>query len=1097
MLLRPERRARSFFGALTLVLLTGAAAVALASCGEPAAPQAGVAPKGASGSDAGVTNGAIAYTTLNLITMMAEQPSQVDRFNAAQRAIVRQLGKPSAPALALDPGGTPDYFGSTPNWATSPPLRKFVDELPGVGPGAANGLGQFIPVAVPDTVTYPGSDYYEIAVREFSEQLHSDLPKTRLRGYVQLNRGTDAAGRNTVAPAGVHYLGPLIRARKGRPVRIKFVNQLPAGKAGKLFLPVDATVTGAGPGPDGTTPYPQNRASLHLQGGLTPWISGGSPYQWVSPSGERSPYASGPGLVPVPDMWFDAEGRPVAEGTPGATNDPGPGATTLYFTNAQSARFLYLRDDTYGITRLGVYAGEAAPYFIGDEVDDELVAGNLGKPAADRAIDREVAPGTVPAAELPLVIEDKTFVPDPDQLVTQDPTWDTPAWGGLGALWYPHVYMPNQNQADKKDLNAMGRWDYLPWFWKSYEDTVHGPVANPLYRLTPNEPKLNPGTPDVSAVPGAFFDTMLVNGTAYPYVKVQRKAYRLRILNSCPDRSLNLQLYYAQSNDVTETGPGEQPSLQTASGDVDMIPAAPPIGGGWPVGWPTDGRDGGVPEPHAAGPDMIQIGDDGGLLPQAVTLPTTPVGYYQVTKPVVGPMGGGMGRGVTREVVTIDITTRTLWLSPGERADVVVDFSQVPAGSKLILYNDAPAPSPIGDTRWDYYTGDQDLRLIGGAATTLSGYGPNTRTVMQFQVDGPAAAPFDVQRLRAALPAAYAAAQDPALVPSAEYAAVFGQEAAADAGSEDTTGTLTFTPLGRSYQLTLPVQGKMISELFDPEYGRKTPTLGVDAPLSAQGARTAIPYSAIDPATEYADVAVEAAAPSLGDGTQLWRITHDGTQEHSVSFSGLQVQVVARGRRDGNTLPADPRELGWKDTIRLDPLEWCVVALRPVVPELPFPLPSSERLYDVTRPAGAEGGFTELDPVTGATATVVNAPGAYSWEYSWSIHLPGGEESHYTRPLVFSGSPAAPTAVGATPDGQGVAVRWQASIFPPLATGFVVQRATDEGFATGVASFDAPGDATSFTDDQAPAGSTCYYRVQATGTAGASPWSAAAKVDVP
>ena len=80
-------------------------------------------------------------------------------------------------------------------------------------------------------------------------------------------------------------------------------------------------------------------------------------------------------------MWFDAQGRPVSEGTPGATNDPGPGATTLYFPNDQSARFLYLHDDTFGLTRLSVYAGEASPYFIGDAVEDELVAGNTGKPA--------------------------------------------------------------------------------------------------------------------------------------------------------------------------------------------------------------------------------------------------------------------------------------------------------------------------------------------------------------------------------------------------------------------------------------------------------------------------------------------------------------------------------------------------------------------------------------------------------------------------------------------------------------------------------------------------------------------------------------------
>jgi len=461
-------------------------------------------------------------------------------------------------------------------------------------------------------------------------------------------------------------------------------------------------------------------------------------------------------------------------------------------------------------------------------------------------------------------------------------------------------------------------------------------------------------------------------------------------------------------------------------------------------------------------------------------------------------MGGGMGRGVTREVVTVDITTRALYLSPGERADVVVDFSQVPAGSKLILYNDAPAPSPIGDSRVDYYTGDQDLRVIGGAAPTLPGYGPNTRTIMQIQVDGPAAAPFDLTQLQGALPAAYAAAQDPVLVPTADYAAVYGDAATATPYSEETSGTLTFGPLGRSYRLTLPVQGKMISELFDPSYGRKTPTLGVDAPLSATGSvRTAIPYSAVDPATEYAAVSVKPEAPALGDGTQLWRITHDGIQEHSVSFGGLQVQVVARGRRDGRSLPPDPRELGWKDTVRLDPLEWCLVALRPVVPELPFAVPAGERLFDVTRAAGAEGGFTELDPVTAAPLTVVNGSADYSWEYAWSIHLPGGEESHHTRPLVLSGSPAAPSHLTATAAGTGVTLRWTASIFPPTATDFTVQRAGDESFTSDVESFAVPGSAAAYTDESAPAGRTSHYRVRARDAAGWSPWSAPVEVAVP
>ena len=64
---------------------------------------------------------------------------------------------------------------------------QFVDTLPGLGPENANNLGQYIPVAVPDTESYPGSDYYEIALVQYAEQMHTNLPKTLLRGYVQLS----------------------------------------------------------------------------------------------------------------------------------------------------------------------------------------------------------------------------------------------------------------------------------------------------------------------------------------------------------------------------------------------------------------------------------------------------------------------------------------------------------------------------------------------------------------------------------------------------------------------------------------------------------------------------------------------------------------------------------------------------------------------------------------------------------------------------------------------------------------------------------------------------------------------------------------------
>ena len=63
-------------------------------------------------------------------------------------------------------------------------------------------------------------------------------------------------------------------------------------------------------GPDGKNMYTQNRATLHLHGGITPWISDGTPHQWITPAGEKTAYPKGVSVRNVPDMpeswrWFD------------------------------------------------------------------------------------------------------------------------------------------------------------------------------------------------------------------------------------------------------------------------------------------------------------------------------------------------------------------------------------------------------------------------------------------------------------------------------------------------------------------------------------------------------------------------------------------------------------------------------------------------------------------------------------------------------------------------------------------------------------------------------------------------------------------------
>src|SRR5690606_29057687 len=134
------------------------------------------------------------------------------------------------------------------------------------------------------------------------------------------------------------------------------------------------------------------------------------------PANEATPFPEGVSVKNVPDMPD--------------VDDPTDGVQTLYYTNAQSARLMFYHDHSWGITRLNVYAGEAAPYIIQDATEQALVEGGILPDAA---------------STLPLVFQDKTFVPNAAQLAEQDETWDTTRWGGEGNLWLPHVYSPAQN----------------------------------------------------------------------------------------------------------------------------------------------------------------------------------------------------------------------------------------------------------------------------------------------------------------------------------------------------------------------------------------------------------------------------------------------------------------------------------------------------------------------------------------------------------------------------------------------------------------------------------------------------------------------------
>jgi len=254
----------------------------------------------------------------------------------------------------------------------SPAIRKFIVPLRGLGTGG-------IPVATPDTTTYPGVDFYKMGVAQHSEWLHPDLPATgtTLWGYYDRGATTGADKRNV-------HLGGVIVANQNKPVRINVSNDLGTGAH---ILPVDYSLMGAMDG--------DRRICTHLHGGFTPWMSDGTPYQTIAPDNTTL----GASMV---DWLPDNSGA--------LTHD-------LWYPNQQTPRLMWYHDHSLGTTRLNAYAGIASAYLLTgpDEVNFINSANFLqGNPVG-----------------IPLVFQDKIFKAVADQ------------WGNPGDLWYPSTYPNN------------------------------------------------------------------------------------------------------------------------------------------------------------------------------------------------------------------------------------------------------------------------------------------------------------------------------------------------------------------------------------------------------------------------------------------------------------------------------------------------------------------------------------------------------------------------------------------------------------------------------------------------------------------------------
>ena len=243
---------------------------------------------------------------------------------------------------------------------------------------------------------------------------------------------------------------------------------------------------------------------------------------------------------------------------------------------------MWYHDHAVGITRLNAYAGIASGMLIRDKFEAGLI--NKGLPNFVEAGGNEI----------PLVFQDKIFV-GPDIL--------------------PH--RPDLARARRRPA-------------ASGTPTSTSPTAG-SWHLAASPFRIH------RCIPEFFGDTMLVNGTVFPQATVQARRYRLRLLNACNARFLNLQLYVADGsqNGITldsERHPDERALHQRRHGRSVL---------------PPDRHRGGLPLEAGEGP-----------VQRAAEFPDAARSEHRAGRPVADPASPSL-------------------VAPAERPDLIVDFKRL------------------------------------------------------------------------------------------------------------------------------------------------------------------------------------------------------------------------------------------------------------------------------------------------------------------------------------------------------------------------------------------------------------------------------------
>ena len=235
-------------------------------------------------------------------------------------------------------------------------------------------------------------DYYEIAVRQFEQQIlpSVNFGKTTVWSYGSVGQGPEHAGT-------LNYPAYTIEGQVNRPIRVKWINDLkgPDGKFLPHLFAIDQTLHWANPGggemmrdhrgEQTAVPYTGPVPIVtHVHGAHTHEESDGNSEAWYLPAATNID----PNFAKVGSHY--AEFKQKAEARQGQTWDPG--SCVFEYPNDQRAGTNWYHDHAIGMTRNNVYAGPAGFYIL-------------------RGGSEDLQDGSLPAGiyEVPIAVQDRSF----------------------------------------------------------------------------------------------------------------------------------------------------------------------------------------------------------------------------------------------------------------------------------------------------------------------------------------------------------------------------------------------------------------------------------------------------------------------------------------------------------------------------------------------------------------------------------------------------------------------------------------------------------------------------------------------------------------